>query len=262
MSYIGYSPWQDAASYGQGLGAALGQILLQQPRLRAAQQMEQQRFPLEQQLLQAQIRGAEAAPDLKRMQLEGLLQRIQSSTALNQATEQLRKAQTELAGAAQAKDIAQTEKLGSPTQPKSPTAEQQFSMGQAAMKMLDNAAKNRALAAGMAPTVPVVVAPEVRQQVAGMAAQPNGLQQIVSLLGHLQGQPDLSTNITKGLFYDTPTVTTNRYNLSLPQAGQLAPAVSAPVSGTVRVKAPNGQTGSIPADQLQQALQSGYQLIQ
>jgi hypothetical protein len=42
----------------------------------------------------------------------------------------------------------------------------------------------------------------------------------------------------------------------------VAPPPQAAVQGTVRVMAPNGQTGSIPANQLEQALREGYQQIQ
>ena len=44
MAIVGYSPWQDAASYGAGLGSTLSEALLQMPRMRAEQAMEQARF--------------------------------------------------------------------------------------------------------------------------------------------------------------------------------------------------------------------------
>ena len=42
----------------------------------------------------------------------------------------------------------------------------------------------------------------------------------------------------------------------------VAPPPQASVQGMVRVMAPNGQTGTIPADQLEQALREGYRQIQ
>lgn len=47
-----------------------------------------------------------------------------------------------------------------------------------------------------------------------------------------------------------------------PDAVTTAPAGGTGQSGTVRVVSPNGQTGSIPAGQLQQALASGYKQVQ
>lgn len=40
MAIVGYSPWQDAAQYGQGLGQALTQGLLQLPQQRAEQKIQ------------------------------------------------------------------------------------------------------------------------------------------------------------------------------------------------------------------------------
>lgn len=81
-NFVNYSPWQDAANYGQGLGQALGQILLQQPRQRAEFQMQQERFPLEQQLLQAQVKNTEFQPEY-RNELLGLRQQSEQDRNTN-----------------------------------------------------------------------------------------------------------------------------------------------------------------------------------
>jgi len=86
MALIGYSPWQDAANYGAGLGNTLGEILLRVPQMRAqaalAQQQNQrdaQAFPLEQQYKQAQISAEQeragasrAQQDYNRARIAGL----------------------------------------------------------------------------------------------------------------------------------------------------------------------------------------------
>jgi len=67
MPYIGYSPWQDAAEYGKGLGESLTQLLLHVPMVRAQQRQQQYENqqtqlmgPLQMELLRAQIAEANA----------------------------------------------------------------------------------------------------------------------------------------------------------------------------------------------------------
>ena len=77
MSIIGYSPWQDAASYGQALGQTLAQGMLQLPRQRAEMDMERQRFasqqgmvPLQQMLLRAQAGALQEKPGLLQSEIQ------------------------------------------------------------------------------------------------------------------------------------------------------------------------------------------------
>lgn len=70
MSQFSYSPWGDAAAYGQGLGNTLSQALLQQPQRRMEMQQQKERFPLEQDLLRARIQEALAQPAIKEMLLK------------------------------------------------------------------------------------------------------------------------------------------------------------------------------------------------
>lgn len=81
--YFQYSPWTDAAAYGQGLGQTLGQVLLQMPREKAEEQRRALEFPLQQQLLQAQLAHAQSQTDLykaeaQRQKDEGMFKRAEA----------------------------------------------------------------------------------------------------------------------------------------------------------------------------------------
>src|SRR6187402_2609165 len=44
MAYIGYSPWNDAANVGQGIGTALGNVLMQVPLLKRQMELEDRKL--------------------------------------------------------------------------------------------------------------------------------------------------------------------------------------------------------------------------
>jgi hypothetical protein len=60
MAIINYSPWMDAARYGQGLGETLGRILMQMPQVRAQQRIDLARLPIELQMQRSQLENANA----------------------------------------------------------------------------------------------------------------------------------------------------------------------------------------------------------
>lgn len=64
MPLIGYSPWTDAAQYGQGLADTLGQIFLGLPKQRFEMAQQASEAPLQRQLLEAQVQEAQAKPKL------------------------------------------------------------------------------------------------------------------------------------------------------------------------------------------------------
>ena len=68
--FYSYSPWRDAANFGQGVGSALSQALIQRPEINAQaalmrQQLskQQQEEPLDLDLKRAQIRNLDYRPD-------------------------------------------------------------------------------------------------------------------------------------------------------------------------------------------------------
>jgi len=78
MAIVNYSPWQDAASVGQGLGASLTNLLIELPKLRQQQQLLQMHSQLygaqaglyqaeaERNIAQIQTYGPQAAADTAR----------------------------------------------------------------------------------------------------------------------------------------------------------------------------------------------------
>ena len=107
-----YSPWQDAANFGQGVGQSLGQALAQRPEIQARarelqMQMqlqkerdarEQQSFPLKQELLKAQVGAANFRPQY--LQEEADRKRQYEEDRLKQGSEALdiRRALMEMQG--------------------------------------------------------------------------------------------------------------------------------------------------------------------
>ena len=180
-NYVGYSPWQDAAQYGQGLGEVLGQILLNQPRLRAQQAMEQQRFPLEQQLLQAQIKNQNFQPQY-RQDLLSMKQQSEADKARYEG-ENLDIRRGALANQAELNDERarhnmDTEESNKERQswkeqhPTVPSAGAGLGEGLRGIKMVSDAAKGAAGAAGMSKDVPVHIDPKLEATAAQMAQQP------------------------------------------------------------------------------------------
>jgi hypothetical protein len=86
MALIQQSPWMDAANFGQGIGSALGQALIQMPAVKAqvaqtiaGTQMEKARFGLSQQQLQLQ---QQEAADLRRYRTQQMdLERRKQQTS-------------------------------------------------------------------------------------------------------------------------------------------------------------------------------------
>lgn len=79
MSFFSYSPWQDAANFGQGVGRSLSQALIQQPQAQAEvalmrqrmqgeqqqQSREAQQFSLTMEELKARTANENAQPELR-----------------------------------------------------------------------------------------------------------------------------------------------------------------------------------------------------
>lgn len=226
MAIIGYSPWQEAAQYGEGLGRTLSQAMLQQPALRAQLGMErarfaqeQQLFPLQQQLLQAQVGYEQARPGIEQA-------RYQNTAAMNQ-----RRMQSMDVNDAYRK--AATEKIENP-QTKPPTPMQRVNM-------------ESKISGGM---VPEKNAQGITQNLGSDALQyildmvmKGGT--VAGALPQLQSVPDLRTNMVPNhlgmaLFGQHPQVTTNSFTLRPPMGG-MAPMQSP--TNQVPQTAVNPQTG-------------------
>lgn len=233
MALITYSPWQDAANYGRGLGDTLGQILLQVPRIRAQQKMqgaefqnEQSNWPLQHQLLQAQVGEAQQRPQLEQAKLaiqQLLAQRRGDSQAI---TDDYHK--------------AETDKIRNETQGTKPLT---FGQGESADKLTEGLiqGKEGQLIHGK-PKAPINVSPEVFSAVrdAVVGALKNGQSGQAAGVGMLQNaqlQPNLQTNqvpqVNPGGMLPTwlggqgpttnmiPQVTTNSYQMHMPQQQSL-----------------------------------------
>jgi hypothetical protein len=252
MSIIGYSPWKDAASYGEGMGRTIAQALLQMPQIRqqaaiqkgeygmqvGRYQQEQAQQPLQNQLLQAQV-----AYEQQRPQLEA--QRLANAQQLNVPRANYYNSQTK-------KNEAETKKLENPA-PKAQTPSQTVGMEKNISGMLPDSYQGK----------PQTVSPEALQYILQAVLKGGS---VGGALPQMQHQPVLETNQVPGhlgmsMFGTQPQVTTNRFQMMPPQ-GQPLNGAPQQQQGMIRVKHPNGQTGSIPADQLQQALSEGYQQIQ
>lgn len=79
--YFNYSPWPDAAEYGRGFGQTISQAMLRAPQQRMEMQQQKERFPLEQELLKAQISSALSQPELRKLMLQAALQRADNQGA-------------------------------------------------------------------------------------------------------------------------------------------------------------------------------------
>lgn len=73
--YFNYSPWTDAANYGRGFGQTLAQALIRAPQERENLAEQRARFPLEQELTEAQIHSALAQPELRKMMYDAAMGR-------------------------------------------------------------------------------------------------------------------------------------------------------------------------------------------
>jgi hypothetical protein len=92
QDYVGYSPWTDAAAYGQGLGQSLGQALINMPqqRMQIAAGIAQMgaRQAQQQQLLQMRQLQMEQAEDLRKVQMQEALARTSAAQAQLGKTQQ------------------------------------------------------------------------------------------------------------------------------------------------------------------------------
>lgn len=70
MSIIGYSPWQDAAQVGKGIGDALGTILFKLPMLEAENRRENRRLDIAERQQQSAGELQQTRSDMLKMQLE------------------------------------------------------------------------------------------------------------------------------------------------------------------------------------------------
>lgn len=236
MPIVGYSPWADAANYGAGLGETLGRILLQVPQQRAELRMQQQQFPLQQQLMQAQINEANLRP--------GLQQQAMAIKSLQEQLAAQRAGVTEDYERERIRQIIQDEyRKDHPDQfGKPPTEQQDFGQGRQAVKDYVSDLANKQNIDFT--KTPVSVAPDLMSgslQSATGSKTPyqdviKHLQSIgASLQAILQTNqiPDLKTNFfgsVSQLPTTHPQVTTNAYELRAPQ-GQ--PPVAAPPTNSV-----------------------------
>lgn len=116
MALIGYSPWQDAAQVGQGLGQALVKALIEVPRLKAREAMDQRELDLREREV-----GAREGMYKEHARLYGeqavqlpLVTKIKEQLA--QADVDRKLAQQELYGAQAARQLAEMERVNQLTQ--------------------------------------------------------------------------------------------------------------------------------------------------
>ncbi len=212
MALIQYSPWQDAAEYGAGLGRTLSQAMLQMPMLKAQQAMEQQRLgmeqgryqteqsqaPLQAQLLQAQIGNLNARPELAQQRLAMMDMMNQSRLEQADVLNQLR--------------MAQIEHLENAGQPKPLTAPQNVSLEKNVQGLVPDQYQGK----------PQTISPEGLQFLLNAVKQGQSASAQPSQMQHV---PQLQTNqvpahLGMKLFGTVPQVTTNSFQLQPPTQQQ------------------------------------------
>jgi hypothetical protein len=72
MSYVQYSPWQDAASFGQGLGATISKILFTLPQMRQQAAQQERDYQLDVRRVAAQEQMARSHSSLYQAQQENI----------------------------------------------------------------------------------------------------------------------------------------------------------------------------------------------
>lgn len=270
-NFVNYSPWTDAANAGRGLGDVLSQVLLQQPRQKAEFQMEQQRFPLEQALLQAQVNNQNFRPQYQQ-DILGLKQQQIGNQQQNQSNNlDLKKALLDLATQIQNRkvDIGQqnadtnTKRV---TQGTLPSPSEVNTENNIVTKTLPQ--MGEAMYGGGNTNIPMSVVTAAQQVLSN--PQNRGANPLDVLKPFVQ--PNVVTNEPSygksllasilGSAAPQPSVTTNGAQFTIPQGMQQPSAIPQNTQGMIRVKSPTGQMGSIPAGQLQDAIQQGYQQIQ
>jgi len=98
MAFIGYSPWNDAANVGQGIGSALGNVLLQVPLMKRQLAQEDRRYETlaahQRAMENYQLQAAEERAEYKRLMLETKsAERIATQEARTALLQQKREAQ-------------------------------------------------------------------------------------------------------------------------------------------------------------------------
>ena len=233
MPIVGYSPWADAANYGAGLGETLGRILLQVPQQRAELRMQQQQFPLQQQLMQAQINEANLRPGLQQQALA--IKSLQEQLAAQRAgvTEDYQKERI--------RQIIQDEyRKDHPDQfGKPPTEQQDFGQGRQAVKDYASDLANKQNIDFT--KTPFSVAPDLMS--GSLQSATGSKTPYQDVIKHLQNvgaslQAILQTNqipqvqsywFSPDVTNMIPQVTTNAYELRAPQVQQSTNSSSAKV---------------------------------
>lgn len=245
MPLVGYSPWQDAANYGSGLGETLGKLLIGLPQQRAELAMQRQQFPLQQQLLQAQVQEANLRPGMQQQALAiRSLQEQLAAERQNAQMEYLKAREDQIQRDEDRKDKAPAVKP--------PTSAQDYTQGRAAVT---DYAHNLGIQQKVDPSkTPIGVDPSLMQ---GALQSTMGSQSPYSdTMGFLQKAgaalqailqtnqvPNMATNwmgTVRQLPTTHPEVSTNAYQLRLPQVPS---SVSAPsTNSTPAITAVNPQT--------------------
>lgn len=257
MSYVGYSPWTDAANLGGGIGDALGKILLQRPEMRArvaAQQQEQQeqaqRFPLEQQLLQSQIKNADFRPQYQQDMVdlrgkvdqakidqgnEGLdlktallaLQQQLGAAKIEQGSERADAAKT-TADATAKVDAARVSKLDSAGGGKQPTPAQQQALVNVVQKVLPQITGGYPGSGGQ-----TNASPDQLSAIVAALRDPANAGKIPAQVVSQFVTPNVET---RGHWFGPDTTVTNGANVRVPVEqgqGQPTASVAAPASAQV-----------------------------
>jgi hypothetical protein len=222
MSYLSYSPWQDAANVGRGIGDSLSQAILMRPELRARvvaqqqqQQEQQQRFPLEQKLLEAQIGNTQAQPELRRLMDTIRMMQVQQQGEHYTNMDAARDTANDNTG--RRLDIleqAQHDKEVAPPKEASPWAVLASKLG-----LMGQRERELAPAAGVTKDTPIVPDMALKDQVM-QGKTPEDVQALLSLA---QLVPNLMTNkpAEQHWYGDKPAqVATNSFTMKLPPEAQ------------------------------------------
>lgn len=223
MSFFSYSPWADAARYGAAAGDAISQGLIQQPQRNAeaaiamqnARQLaaqfaqEQARVPLETDLLKAQIKNTESAPELR-----ASAQEIQRLRAENDMIIRQQMADAATRRADKAKDYGDAGQNGGVPKPKPLTQPQAFNQGRELKGMIDKTFDIIAKSKGLKSGTPITGDDDIYKYGESLVGDPQAQSKLREMLS--QVVPTMETETNKPHWWSSPVVTTNAMNLSLP----------------------------------------------